>query len=259
MKKLHLNILFIGLLLTFSAGAQEAIVLLGSGTVQDRLIKPTSDLLLERTGINIQTNGVGTGKGLVMMLTGKSKYHVSMASSPLTTAISAATKAYGKELPDTSRLQIHVLGGDVILPIVHKDNPVESLTWEQLKDIHTGKITNWKEVGGDDMPVMVLTSHKGSATREIFQKQVMKKQPYIENAKVVSHTRFELNLTVQNKNAIGAVSQVFYDQFPEKEMIKIIKADPITRPLSFITNGDPEPEIQTLIDFYRSEEVQKML
>lgn len=259
MKISRLLPLFFGLMAAFSVAAEQIVVLSGSGTVQDRIIQPTKDLLLEKTGITIYTNGVGTGQGLIMLLTGETNNNASMASSSLATAISAARKSYGKELPDTSKLQVHEIGGDVILPIIHKDNPVDSLSWEQLRDIHTGKITNWKDVGGRDAPIQVLTSHKGSATREIFQKQVMKKDPYTEQAKVVSHTRYELNLTARDENAIGAVSPVFYNQFEEKDMIKIVQTDPITRPLSLITNGDPDPVIQQLIDFYRSDEVQEKL
>jgi len=145
----------------------------------------------------------------------------------------------------------------VIVPILNKSNPVENLTWEQLAKLNTGEITNWNEVGGLDMPVVVITSHEGSATRAMFQKTVMKKAAYVGNAKKVTSTAKELTEVSKNPGAIGAVSEAFFKMKPGN--CKIVGSDSIRRPLALITVGDPIPEVQALIDFFKSDEGQQFV
>ena len=81
-------------------------------------------------------------------------------------------------LPDDGTYVEHVIHEDIIVPVIHASNPVSKLTWNQLSDIHTGKITNWKEVGGLDKKIIVVTSHNQSATRLFFREKVMGHKPY---------------------------------------------------------------------------------
>ncbi|GAB4252656.1 substrate-binding domain-containing protein [Deferrisoma sp.] len=228
----------------------------GSTTCQKRFLEPGAKALEKATGVRIKVLGVGTGKGLIGLIQGKCK--VSAASEDLDGAIKSAQKAAKKagksiEIPDN--LVYHELFRDTIVPIVHKDNPIESLTFEQLKAINTGKITNWKELGGPDLPIRVVTSHAGSATRAVFQKIVMNKEPYVDGAVEVKSTRDEINEVSKYKGAIGAVSEGFFLQNPGKA--KVVKTDPISRPLGLITVGEPAPEVQKVIDFFRSDEGKK--
>jgi phosphate transport system substrate-binding protein len=107
------------------------------------------------------------------------------------------------------------------------------------------------------MPVKVVTSHAGSATRAVFQKSVMKKADYASSAEEVKSTRLELNLVSQNRGAIGAVSKGFFTLNPGNT--KIVNTKEISRPLGLITIGDPTPEVQKIIDFFRSAEGEKYI
>ncbi len=188
------------------------------------------------------------------------KANAAAASSELNSAIKSAQKEGKKsgkviEVPDN--LVFHEIAKDEIVPIVNKDNPVSSLSWEQLKDINTGKVSNWKEVGGPDLAIQVVTSHAGSATRAVFKKMVMNKEEYIANAIQVRSTRLEVNEVSKAKGAIGAVSKVFMEQNPDRA--KIISTDPISRPLALITIGQASAPVQKVIDFYRSGEGMKYM
>lgn len=231
----------------------------GSTTCQKRFLEPGAEALEKATGVKIKVFGVGTGKGVLALLDGKAS--VALTSSTLEDSISTAKKAAKEEgLPEVkvpANIKFHQIAEDVIVPIVHKDNPVAELSYEQLTDLNSGKIKNWKEIGGPDQTVQVVTSHEGSSTREVFQKQVMKKAPYAANAVEVNSTRLELNEVSKNKGGIGAVSVGFYHQNPGNA--KIVKTAPITRPLAFITLGDPSPEVQKVIDFFRSAEGKKFI
>jgi phosphate transport system substrate-binding protein len=159
-------------------------------------------------------------------------------------------------LPNDGTYQEHVIIEDVIVPIVHKSNPVSELTWQQLSDINTGKITNWKEVGGPDQKIIVVTSQPTAATRRVFQKKVMKKAPYIKGIREVKSTRQEVGLVAKFKGGIGAVSEGFVKMNSGK--VKVIKTERIARPLSFITKGDPNADIQSIIDYLRTPEASKI-
>ena len=135
------------------------------------------------------------------------------------------------------------------------NNTVDSLTFEQLTKLNTGEVTNWKDVGGPDMPVKVVTSHAGSATKAVFQKKVMKKAAYAADATIVKSTRLELQHVSKDKGATGAVSKKFYSMNPGDT--KIVKTDEISRPLALITVGEPTAEAQKLIDFFKSPAGQK--
>lgn len=244
------------LLLVSSLAMASTIKVFGSTTCQKAFLEPGAADYKAATGDDIKVLGVGTGKGMMALIEGKAK--VAAASSPLESAIKSAKKAAakaGKEISIPDNLIFHEMTVDIIVPIVHKDNPVDALTFEQLTKLNTGAVTNWKEVGGSDMPVKVVTSHAGSATRAVFQKKVMKKADYIADATIVKSTRLELQNVSKNKGAIGAVSQKFYSQNPGDT--KIVKTDDISRPLALITVGEPTPEVQKLIDFFRSPAGQK--
>lgn len=236
-----------------STSSAEVVKIWGSTTCQKRFLEPGAAALEKATGIKVKVLGVGTGKGMLALLGGKT--NVAASSSPLASSIKSAqkeAKKAGKSEPVIpENIMFHEIAKDVIIPIVHKDNPLNSLTFEQLADLHTGKITNWKDVGGPDMPVKIITSHAGSATKAVFQKKVMKKADYVTTATLVKSTRLEINEVSKDKGAIGAVSEGFFKLNPGNA--KMIKTDPIQRPLALITIGTPAPEVQKIIDFFRGE------
>lgn len=242
--------LFLGLLLALGStwaapnARASSLVLSGSTTCQKRLIEPSADAMASETGIEVTVRGINSGKGLEEL--SKGVVPASLASSPLALLLQKAG------LPDDGTYQEHTIIRDVIVPIVHPDNPVRSLTWDQLSGINTGKIANWSEVGGADQQIVVVTSQPTAATRVVFQKLVMAKQPYAEGAREVTSTRQEVDLVGQFRGGIGAVSESFVRLNPGK--VAIIQTDAIARPLSVITKGDPTPEVQQVIDYLRSPE-----
>ncbi|MCB2180492.1 MAG: substrate-binding domain-containing protein [Desulfobulbaceae bacterium] len=260
MKKINLKLFVWSLCLvlfsSMNVAAQE-VALWGSTTCQKRFLEPGAEALAKATGVKIKVYGVGTGKGMIALFEGKT--NVAISSNTLEASINSAQKVRkkaGKPAVDVpADLQYHKITEDIIVPIVHKDNPVSALSWEQLADLNTGKITNWKEVGGPDLPVKVITSHAGSSTKAVFQKMVMKKADYAADALEVKSTRLEINEVSKDKGGIGAVSSGFYSLNPGNA--KIVKSDTIQRPLGLITVGAPAPEVQKIIDFFRSDEGKK--
>ena len=226
----------------------KELVLPGSTTIQKRVLEPTADAIKTATGISIVVRGINSGKGFAELRSGKAQ--ASIASSPLTDLLEKAG------LPDNGTFQEHTIIKDVIVPIVHRNNPVSELTWEQLSDINKGEITNWKAVGGPDLKIVVVTSQPTAATRAVFQKLVMKKKPYVQGAREVRSTRQEVGLVSKFKGGIGAVSEGFVKMNPGK--VKVVETKEISRPLCFITKGDPSSDVKTVIDFLMTADAQKL-
>ena len=136
---------------------------------------------------------------------------------------------------------------------MHVSNPVNELSWEQLRAVFSGKITNWKDVGGKDMPIKVVTGKPNTATRSVFQKKVMKGQDFTNNATIVDLSLYEIHFIGRNPESIGAVSHAL---IAHSDKLKAVKTKRIVRPLAIITKGDPTPEVQKVIDFLKTPEAQ---
>jgi phosphate transport system substrate-binding protein len=252
--------LALGLVLSLAfAASAEPVGLWGSTTCQKRFLEPGAEALKAATGVEIKVFGVGTGKGMLALFEGKTK--VAISSNTLEESIQSAQKVLkeeGKpEIAVPADLQFHIITEDIIVPIVNAKNPVTELTWAQLADLNTGKVTNWKDVGGPDLPVEIVTSHAGSSTKAVFQAMVMKKAEYAATATQVTSTRLEINEVSAKPGGIGAVSAGFFNLSPGNA--KIVKSDEIKRPLALVTIGAPTPEVQKIIDFFRSEEGKKQI
>lgn len=232
---------------TMTARAEPSKMMLsGSTTFQSRILEPAREAIRTATGIDIAVEGVGSGNGLKRLAEGS--VPAAIVSSPL----SGLLKNLG--LPGDA-YQEHEILRDDILPIINPNNPVERLTWEQLSNIFTAKVKNWKEVGGPDLEIIVITSHAKSATREVVLELVMKKQPYSPFAEPVNTTQKEMVKVAKRPGAIGAVSKGFVDAFPGK--VKVVQTADISRPLSIVTKGDPTPEVARLIAFLRQDEARR--
>ncbi|MBI2569369.1 MAG: substrate-binding domain-containing protein [Candidatus Schekmanbacteria bacterium] len=224
----------------------QALRLNGATTVQKRIVEPNQAALQTALGVSLSVAGNGTGPGLIDLLEGRAD--VAMASESLEMAVESAKAVAAKKgttLPDTSDLRAHPLVEDVIVPIVHKANPVAALSFEQLAGLCTGKITDWKEVGGEALPVAVVTAQVGEATRHAFQVLVMAGADYAAGARAVSTVREEVDLIAKLKGAIGAVSESFVDA----SRVKAVRTDKISRPLILVTRGEPTEKIKELVDF----------
>ena len=230
----------------------ETVVVWGSTTCQKSFLEPGKEMLEEETGILTRVIGVGTGKGLVALIHGKAD--AAAASSSLDSAIASAKKEIRRSRLDVAipdDLIFNEVYVDNIVPIVHVSNPVSQLTKSQLKGIYTGKIRNWLEVGGPDRKIEVISSsHTGSATRAVFQKQVMDGEEYLKDSVVILNTSGMVSEVAKRPDAIAVLSTKFFND--ATQLAKAIGGPEIKRPLGIITRGQPSRSIQRLINFYKT-------
>ena len=164
----------------------------------------------------------------------------------------------------------HVIAMDGVCVVVHPSNPVKELTTEQVRDIYIGKTTNWKQLGGVDQPIVVISRDTSSGTYETFHKLVMHKQKMASNVEYVNANPQAHARVKTTSGAIGYVGLGFVDDnvkalaidgiMPTRETIA--KGNyPIGRPLFLFTNGYPKlgSVLHEFCIFYLSEKGQEII
>lgn len=158
--------------------------------------------------------------------------------------------------------------------ILHKENPVEALTDEQVVAIYTGKITNWKEVGGKDAPFTVVNKAEGRSTLEVFLHYFKLKNSDVKAQVVIGDNEQGVKTVAGNRHAIGYVSigTAEYDE-SQGVPIKLLSVGgvaastetvrngtfPISRPLHIVTRTPPVGLIKAFIEYAQSKAVHDII
>jgi len=152
---------------------------------------------------------------------------------------------------------------DGVAVIVHPRNPVTGLTAQQVRDIFSGSVTNWKDVGGSDAVIHLFTRDEASGTREVFWEKLLNKGPIATAANVVASNGAMKTAIAQDKDAIGYAGIGHVDQtvkgivldgvVPSQDNAKN-GSYPVVRKLYMNTRGEPTKLVKTFIDYILSPE-----
>ncbi len=174
-------------------GSKSAtITISGSTSIGPLMEKEAAAYKKENSNVNIEIQQIGSSAGIKNAISGVSE--IGMAS---------------RELKDEEKAEVKetVIAFDGIGLIVHPNNTATNLTMDQIKEIYTGKITNWKEVGGKDAPIVVVSRDESSGTRSAFQELVDFTSEELEKTATIADGNGSVKTTVAtNENAIGYVS-----------------------------------------------------
>jgi len=223
----------------------------GSTTVQKSIVEPVSAKARD-AGMALKMLPVGTGKGLAMLFDGK--VTVAAISDELPEALKAAVKSGAANAP--ANLKVFVASTDKVTTIVHPDNKVPSLSREQLKAIFSGKVGNWKEVGGADLPITLVVPATGSGTRGLIENKILAGTAFATAAKELRTSSAELAEVARDKGAIGYVGGGVAES--AKGKVREVSGGELTRPLAFVTVGEPGAEVKKLYDFLKSVDAKKL-
>jgi phosphate transport system substrate-binding protein len=161
---------------------------------------------------------------------------------------------------------------DALAIVIHSGNKVTNLTREQLEGIFTGKIKNWKEVGGEDLQIIPYSRETSSGTYEFFKESVLKNKNYLSGIMSMPATGAIVQSISQTKGAIGYVGlaylnqavkavHVSYDKGKTYVAPSIVNAKnktyPIVRPLFYYYELKSEKKVKPFIDYVLSTEGQK--
>ena len=234
----------------------DKITVSGSTSVGPLMEKEAEKFKEETEGINVEINQLGSSAGIKDAITGT--VQIGMSSRDL------------KEQEKAEGLIEVEIAYDGIAIITNKSNKIKSLTMTQVKDIYTGKITNWKDVGGKDGAIVVVSREDGSGTRDAFQEIVGYTSEELVKDDQIGDGSGNIKTTVSgNEHAIGFISFEYIDD--SINAVKIDDIEPtasnvkndsykVSRPFLLVYKEDNLKENgNKLINFILSEEGQKIV
>jgi phosphate transport system substrate-binding protein len=248
MKKIMGKLFFvIASLLTISTVTclAEEIKISAGGAPAESIIKPITAPYEKATGDKI--NLIFGGATISFKVFDRGDSEVVFAGASIDDLI-ISLKKEGYEVKDKSIYKIEIVGKSQIYIAINKDNPVKALTKEQIKGIYTGKIQNWKEVGGNDEPIMPIISTQNPATMGAFKKMALDGQEFLkDNLDIPTYTEIT-NTIASNANAIG-----FGPYSIGSEGNKLPQIPEFVRPVIAVTKGTPSVKVRRLFDFIKGD------
>ena len=223
--------------------------------------------------VNIAVSGPGSGAGIAALIDGTTD--ICQASRTMKTSEIDQAKANGVEPYEIT------VALDALSVVVHPSNPVSEMTFAQLSGIYTNQITNWKEVGGNDAPIVALSRDTNSGTHVFFKEHVVQMQglttedtslEYGPKVLFLPSTEEGVTETAKNPNAIFYPGLGYVTDAVKPLGIKKTADDPavlpsletaldgsypIARPLLYYTNGEPTGLLKAFIDYCLSPEGQQ--
>jgi phosphate transport system substrate-binding protein len=245
--------------LTVTSALAAKITITGSTTVLPIAQKAAEVYMKKNPGVNISVAGTGSGDGIKAIIDGTAD--IGDASRDM----KKKEIKLAKEKGVTPKR--HTVALDCIVPIVHPSNPVKDLSLAQLKDIYTGKVKNWKQVGGMDKPIAVISRDSSSGTFEVWNKKILKKARVRPDAQLQASNGAVAQAVAGNKYAIGYVGIGYLNPKLKGLTVNGVKASaktamdksyPVARALYMFTRGEPKGEVKKFLGFVMGAEGQKI-
>lgn len=224
-----------------AAQAQDKLALDGSTTVGPIAKAFAEYYMRQNPGVNITVSESGSGNGAKALLNGTCD--IANLSRHLKDAEKKAMEEKGL------KPVAHVVAFDALPVIVHPSNKVKGLSIDQVRNIYMGKVTNWKDVGGSDLPIVVISRDTNSGTFETFKDLVLGKDVKIcEGAEYAGSNGGVRQRVQMTKGSVGYAGLGFVDRSVKALEINgvapcaetvVNKAYPIARELFMFTNGEP--------------------
>lgn len=257
---------------SFAAGPKNSIQVKGSDTMVNLGQAWAEKYMEENPGAFVAVTGGGSGTGLSSLISGTCD--IAMSSRNIKSKEIDLAKAKG-----INPYEIKV-GLDGLAVVVNPKNPVSNLTVQQLADIFTGKITNWKDVGGKDLKIVILSREVNSGTHVYFKEHVLRKgdssgkEEFAPQALMLSSSQAIADEIAGNSSAIGYYGMGYVSL--KQKAINVARDDksgfvnpiienvisgkyPISRPLFLYSNGEPKDAVKKFVDYALSKEGQEIV
>jgi len=230
---------------TFNVFSNEGIVVQGSSTVSSRLFVPFKAVIEEKSGQKLAVTSSKSSAGLIALLEGQAQ--IAMMSSPLEEEIPNVKKI----LPagDFASLKAFEIGRTRAAFAIHSKNTTKPVSMAQLRDILTGKITNWKDVGGPDMPIRLVVVRQGGGVLSTVEAQMNGgKDIDVPNMIKVNNGSQVIKVVQQEEGALG-IAQL--GLVTEAKLPELGTEKPIEQRLFLITKNTPAASLQKVIEAAR--------
>ncbi|MEW6468220.1 MAG: PstS family phosphate ABC transporter substrate-binding protein [Bacteroidota bacterium] len=265
MKKIMIIMAAAGAMMAFTQ-AKVTIKVKGSDTVLPLSQKEAEMYMKANKDSSITVTGGGSGVGIAALLDGTTD--IAMSSRKMKLSEKQKLIDAGKSPKEVT------ICYDALSVIVNPSNKISQLTREQLEGIFTGKITNWKDVGGDDMKIVAYSRESSSGTFEFFKESVLKNKNYGSVCLLMPATGAIVQSVSQTKGAIGYIGFAYMENSVKALKISYdkgktyvdptianakSKAYPITRPLYYYYLASSEKTVKPFLDYILSAEGQKIV
>lgn len=232
--------------------AEGKLTLTGSSTVAPLALEMAKRFEKQNPGVRIDVQSGGSSRGIADARSGAAQIGL----------VSRALKAEERDLV------AHTVALDGISLILHRSNPVASLSDAQIKAIYTGQVRNWREVGGPDLPITVVNKAEGRSTLELFLHYFALSNSQIKPQVVIGDNAQGIKTVAGNVGAIGYVSIGAADyEARQGTAIKLLPMGgvaasvaqvragkfPLARPLNLVTRGEPKGLALAFIRFAKSQ------
>lgn len=254
-------ILAITATMAFGAQAQK---IKGSDTVLPLAQKQAEQFIKSNGSAKVTVTGGGSGVGISAIMDGSTD--IAMASRKIKFDEKMKLQQSGQSVVEKT------IGWDALAVVVNPTNGVNQLTRQQLEDIFTGKITNWKEVGGKDLKMVVYSRESSSGTYEFFKDHILKGKNYVSSILSMPATGAIIQSVSQTPGAIGYVGVAYLND--KVKALKVSydgktyvgpnyataknKSYPVVRPLYFYYLKKDEAKLKPFIDFSMGAQGQKI-
>lgn len=198
----------------------ETVTISGSTSVGPLIEKEAEKFKKENTGINVEINQIGSSAGIKDAING-------------TVEIGMSSRDLKEEEIAEGLVEVEV-AFDGMAVITSKNNKIDSLKLSDVKDIYIGKITNWKDVGGEDSQIVVVSREDGSGTRDAFQEIVGYTSEELYKESIIGDGSGNIKTTVAgNNHAIGFISFEYID-----DSVNAVKIDDIAPIAENVKSGE---------------------
>lgn len=226
----------------------------------------------KNSDVKVSVSGEGSGVGISALIDGSTN----IAETSRLMEPEELTRAKSKGVNPVNTM----VARDGLAVVVNPDNPVRKLTMDQLRDIFMGNVKNWKDLGGKDEKIVLVSRDTNSGTHVYFKEHVLRrghskgKEEFAKDAMMVVASKTAVQTVKDDKGAIAYVGLGYVT--PEVAPVAVAKATdqpfilptmdtvldntyPISRPLYFYTNGQPKDSAKKYVDFVLSPEGQKIV
>jgi phosphate transport system substrate-binding protein len=270
-RRWSLAILLISLLLTACGGGggtdagRQIVTIKGSDTMVILGQRWAENYMGLHPGTRVQITGGGSGTGIAALINGGTD--ICESSRPMKDKEKEQVRArHGKEVKEIP------VALDGIAIYVHQSSPLQSISEPQLKAIYTGKITNWRDVGGRDERIVAYSRENNSGTYVFFKEHVLDNEDFAREVQTLPGTAAVVNAVSKDPASVGyggiayatgiRALPVRRDETSEaiQPSLQTVQSGlyPLSRNLFFYTIGEPAGETKSFIDWVLSAEGQKV-
>jgi phosphate transport system substrate-binding protein len=261
--KMYVSLVVVAMLVPFGSNslfaASKSITITGSTTVLPIAQRAAEAFMDINEDISVSVRGGGSGVGIAALIDGRAD--IADASRPIKTKEVKLAREKGIDP------YANVVARDGIAVVVHPDNPVDSISIEDLKKIYTAEIENWKDLGGPNKAIVVISRDYSSGTFEVFKELVLEGAKVTDGALMLASNKAVSTTVATTPNSIGYIGLGYLSKDVKALKVNGVEASEesvkkgeykLARPLFMYTNGEPEGIIKSFIDFIFSSQGQEI-